>query len=211
MTCPTGKSKCGCTICDDVRLRLGLNNPAGAPSRKRKVAPTQEKHLDYASWILDRQEEDRRFSLISRLLRLAEDARNERLEAAAAILFGAAEALRGALNRDRAASHAERERRESVATRHCRAHLVNSQPSITTRCSGEYLRPGQSTARKSWNGVYEPSDGLAEPQQATLDTLIASPEHVLASLEALVLEYLQRQAASSHSQDGGPCALSAVT
>lgn len=80
MAYPTRKFECVCIIHDDARLRRELNNPAGAPNRKRKVAPAHEKHLDYAAWVLDRQEEDRKFSLIRRLQRLAEDARNEQLE-----------------------------------------------------------------------------------------------------------------------------------
>ncbi len=56
----------------------------------------------HAAWLLERQDEDRRRSLIRRLEQLAEDAKIERLDTAAALLRAAAEDLRFALAHDRA-------------------------------------------------------------------------------------------------------------
>lgn len=61
--------------------------------------PSEDEH---AVWLLERQDEDRRRGLIRRLEQLADDAKIERLDAAAALLRATAEELRFALARDRA-------------------------------------------------------------------------------------------------------------
>jgi hypothetical protein len=66
-------------------------------SRKNQQTP-EEIH---AAWVLERQDEERRRSIIGRLDQLACDARNERLEFAYAVLRDASENLRAAIRKDK--------------------------------------------------------------------------------------------------------------
>lgn len=191
MDCSADKHACACIIKDKARLRRELNNPSGSPNRKRKSGPRDEKALDYASWVLDKQDEDRKSSLISRLQRLAEDARNERLEAAAAVLFGAAKELRRALSRDRAASHAQRERQELWASRNCHCKTKNSNISSPRFLLNERHSLVENTPNKNWNGAYFSSSEFAAPQRSRLESPAISPSEALLALESLLKEQPQ--------------------
>lgn len=63
--------------------------------------------MEHAAWLLRRQAEDRNRSLLRRLEHLVDDARNERLESATALLQEIAAELRSALARDQIAARYE--------------------------------------------------------------------------------------------------------
>lgn len=79
-------------------------------SAKQPALPnaSPEAEDEHIKWLQERQDADRQVSLMRRLDHLADDAKIERLEWAAALLRATAEELRSALSRDQAAKASEK-------------------------------------------------------------------------------------------------------